>query len=436
MDDILNHPAITVNFRTQPAAIADQYVHFVVLEWGVIEKYTGQRKYRTRVSADIERGDSWKLGMTAAHALFAKGKLKTRPLPQPEDTPFDAELAEADGVIWATGLVDDTLGVGYVSEVIRKIRQSEDLFAWCNSRAIPIKCFLPQDAGPDTEDAEAIDAAFSMVAERYPVLKWERIERASLDAEFWTNVALQSAKTSSTADDEFTSRSNTTTSNETSAYSRPGIRQSRKLGLTAIAALTLMGAAAASGLVWNGIMRSDTQKQDGESTNRPVQDTPGTAGKNGPLQNISASLISPPAPQDHLPSEPETQQWSPILVIRSSDGFCYDDPSMIDESTINLTWGETYTYRPVKSKLCSARLLPPPPQAGATVTTVLFDAAENAMGDGVFDPATSRGNGILFNASHTPASVLIVGSPITDVPTTLEHLEPLSKSQALLRFSK
>src|SRR5580700_491601 len=75
---------------TETADIASAYHAFVVRPTGVIEARFGHSCYRMDVSARIDAGSSWQLGVLAAHALLAGGRLA-----QENDI--------ADGILWATG---------------------------------------------------------------------------------------------------------------------------------------------------------------------------------------------------------------------------------------------------------------------------------------------------------------------------------------------
>jgi hypothetical protein len=99
---------------TETADIAPAYHAFVVRPTGVIEARFGHSCYRLDVSARIDAGSSWQLGVLAAHALLAAGRLAQ-------------ENEVADGVLWATGSVRPVdLTVGAVSHVPEKLANSLD----------------------------------------------------------------------------------------------------------------------------------------------------------------------------------------------------------------------------------------------------------------------------------------------------------------------
>ena len=105
-----------VGGTTETADIASAYHAFVVRPTGVIEGRFGHSCYRLDVSARIDAGSSWQLGVLAAHALLAAGRLA-----QENDV--------ADGILWVTGSVRPVdLTVGAVSHVPEKLANSLDRF--------------------------------------------------------------------------------------------------------------------------------------------------------------------------------------------------------------------------------------------------------------------------------------------------------------------
>src|ERR1700760_2917173 len=97
---------------TETADIASAYHAFVVRPTGIIESRFGHSCYRLDVSGRIDAGLSWQLGVLAAHALLAAGRLSS--------------AGEAhDGVLWATGSVRaEGLTIGSVSHVRQKLESS------------------------------------------------------------------------------------------------------------------------------------------------------------------------------------------------------------------------------------------------------------------------------------------------------------------------
>src|ERR1700742_1082419 len=97
---------------TETADIAAAYHAFVVRPPGIIEGRFGHSCYRLDVSGRIDAGSSWQLGVLAAHALLASGRLAQ-------------ENDDADAILWATGSVRPVdLTVGGVSHVPEKLENS------------------------------------------------------------------------------------------------------------------------------------------------------------------------------------------------------------------------------------------------------------------------------------------------------------------------
>ncbi len=105
--------------------ISRAYDAFVRAPTGVVERAVGHRSFRTDVSAPIDDGDSWQLGLYLAHRLKAAGRL--------------AEDGEpADLVLWTTGAVDGDLAVRPVAQVDGKLRRSAGLFGAEGARVLVV----------------------------------------------------------------------------------------------------------------------------------------------------------------------------------------------------------------------------------------------------------------------------------------------------------
>jgi hypothetical protein len=116
---------------TETADIAAAYHAFVVRPTGVIEGRFGHSCYRLDVSGRIDAGSSWQLGVLAAHALLAAGRLA-----QENDV--------ADGVLWATGSVRPVdLTVGAVSHVPEKLANSLSRLKQERAAGRPVLVALP-----------------------------------------------------------------------------------------------------------------------------------------------------------------------------------------------------------------------------------------------------------------------------------------------------
>jgi hypothetical protein len=113
-DAAIGRSVACVGGTTETADIASAYHAFVVRPTGVIEGRFGHSCYRLDVSARIDAGSSWQLGVLAAHALLAAQRLA-----QENDV--------ADGILWVTGSVRPVdLTVGAVSHVPEKLANSLD----------------------------------------------------------------------------------------------------------------------------------------------------------------------------------------------------------------------------------------------------------------------------------------------------------------------
>src|SRR5882757_6529186 len=111
-DPAIGRCVACIGGSTEVADIAAAYHAFVVRPTGVVEALFGHPCYRLDVSGRIDAGSSWQLGMLAAHALHAAGRLAE-------------EKDAADGVIWATGSVRAVdLTVGEVSHLAEKLANS------------------------------------------------------------------------------------------------------------------------------------------------------------------------------------------------------------------------------------------------------------------------------------------------------------------------
>ncbi len=111
-DVAIGRSVACIGGTTETADIASAYHAFVVRPTGVIEARFGHACYRLDVSARIDAGSSWQLGVLAAHALLAAGRLA-----QENDV--------ADGILWVTGSVRPVdLTVGAVSHVPEKLANS------------------------------------------------------------------------------------------------------------------------------------------------------------------------------------------------------------------------------------------------------------------------------------------------------------------------
>ncbi|MDP2815794.1 MAG: hypothetical protein Q8O19_03855, partial [Rectinemataceae bacterium] len=106
---------ICLNGTSEALPVSRDYDSFVRKPTGVVERLLGHTSFRVDVSHSISNGQSWQLGLLAAHAVHAQERL--------------AEHGdEADEVLWATGEVRHNLDVAKVDHIREKILKSEQLF--------------------------------------------------------------------------------------------------------------------------------------------------------------------------------------------------------------------------------------------------------------------------------------------------------------------
>ncbi len=126
--------AVCLKRTAKLLAISSDYDAFVKQPSGVIEREFGPfapGAFRLDVSAQIGDGDSWQIGVFAAHLLAEAGMLAT-----PED--------KTDAAVWLTGRVNNDLRVGGVGHVAEKLHASRDEFAALLGKGVPVTLFLPR----------------------------------------------------------------------------------------------------------------------------------------------------------------------------------------------------------------------------------------------------------------------------------------------------
>jgi hypothetical protein len=140
-DPAIGRSVACIGGTTEIADIAASYHAFVARPTGVVERLFGHSCYRLDVSGRIDAGSSWQLGVLAAHALCAAGRLA-----QEKDT--------AEGVIWATGSVRPVdLTVSSVSHVQEKLANSLGRLKQEASAGRAVLAAIP------AQNAEALGAA-------------------------------------------------------------------------------------------------------------------------------------------------------------------------------------------------------------------------------------------------------------------------------------
>jgi hypothetical protein len=131
-----------VGGTTETADIASAYHAFVVRPTGVIEGRFGHSCYRLDVSARIDAGSSWQLGVLVAHGLLAAGRLA-----QENDV--------ADGTLWVTGSVRPVdLTVGAVSHVPEKLAHSLDRLNRERDAERPVLLAIPAANAADVSPSD------------------------------------------------------------------------------------------------------------------------------------------------------------------------------------------------------------------------------------------------------------------------------------------
>jgi hypothetical protein len=102
---------VCLNGTTEALPISQAYDSFVRAPTGVIERAVGHPVFRADVSAPIEDGRSWQLGLFLAHGLAAYGRLAR-------------DDVSAAMTVWTTGEVTHGLAVAPVEHLERKLEHS------------------------------------------------------------------------------------------------------------------------------------------------------------------------------------------------------------------------------------------------------------------------------------------------------------------------
>lgn len=133
VDRITPEPApqsmVCLRRQSEVLPISLDYDDFVRAGSGVIMREFGpyeEGAFRLDVSAPIETGLSWQLGIFAAHAIF---KSETCELSGPDT---------ADLIVWLSGTVDNDLNVGDVDHMAEKVEASALMFADFIARGTPV----------------------------------------------------------------------------------------------------------------------------------------------------------------------------------------------------------------------------------------------------------------------------------------------------------
>lgn len=103
--------------KAMPLPISAAYDAFVRVPTGVVQRHFGHAAYRADVSATVEDGYSWQLGMFAAHGLFAARRLAVGDDPSP------------GAILVATGEVDRDLNVLPIDHLAVKLERLSGVVA-------------------------------------------------------------------------------------------------------------------------------------------------------------------------------------------------------------------------------------------------------------------------------------------------------------------
>ena len=125
--------AICLKRTTTVLPVSAGYDAFVRPPSGVIEREFGpypQGAFRLDVSAPVSEGESWQLGVFAAHALAAAGRLA-------------GSDEDAGAAIWLTGGLDNDLRVVAVGHVPDKLEVSRPEFER-QAAEVPVTAFAPR----------------------------------------------------------------------------------------------------------------------------------------------------------------------------------------------------------------------------------------------------------------------------------------------------
>lgn len=162
------HSVVCLGMSTEALAISPAYDAFVRRPTGVVERELGHSSYRADVSARIDNGSSWQLGLYLAHKLMAEGRLAS-----PKDMP--------DQWIWVSGTLDTDMVIGPVTGVERKLERSRDWFAERSAEGRAVTIVVPEQSANVLEGAPTGVAALAK-ARVIPVLAYLGLDMPGVDA--------------------------------------------------------------------------------------------------------------------------------------------------------------------------------------------------------------------------------------------------------------
>jgi hypothetical protein len=165
-DPQIGRSVACIGGTTETAEIAAAYHAFVVRPTGVVESLFGHPCYRLDVSGRIDAGSSWQLGVLAAHALHAAGRLAE------ENDP-------AGMVLWATGSVRPVdLTVGAVSHVCEKLASSMARLEAEAAAGRRVLLVIPQQGAADVSADVAAELAargIEVIAVSHVGTLWDKL---------------------------------------------------------------------------------------------------------------------------------------------------------------------------------------------------------------------------------------------------------------------
>ncbi len=98
---------VTINGTSELAGISQKYASFVSQPQGIVQAIFGPDTYRINLSAGIDQGDSWQLGVFIAHFLFANDLLHTAKHDKQSTSPTSSPEEINNNVVFiATGRVN------------------------------------------------------------------------------------------------------------------------------------------------------------------------------------------------------------------------------------------------------------------------------------------------------------------------------------------
>ena len=139
---------VCLNGTVESLPISPRYHEFVKKGTGLIHADFGHGAWRVDVSDRIDQGSSWQLGLYLAHYLRHIDFLGT-----------DAEPAEGDVVLWATGVVKRNKSVAEVAAVEAKLLRSQQQLQQWQDQGINVQCFVPAANQADTKINHPLFAA-------------------------------------------------------------------------------------------------------------------------------------------------------------------------------------------------------------------------------------------------------------------------------------